>query len=83
MTAAGGVRYLHVQVASGLSFEELVAVVGHELQHAVEVAAHPEVRDPSSLAILYEMIGIPSPVQNRYDTSAARIMGKRVRAELG
>ncbi len=45
-------------------------------------AAHPKVRDAASLATLYELIGIPGPVQNRYDTVAARIMGKRVRAEL-
>jgi len=83
MTAAGGVRYLHVQVVTGLSFEDLVSVAGHELQHAVEVAAHRDVRDAAGLATLYELIGIPSPVQNRYDTAAARIMGRRVRAELG
>ncbi len=82
MTAAGGVRYLHVQVVSSLGFEELVSVAGHELQHALEVAAHPKVRDAASLANLYQLIGIPGPVQNRYDTVAARIMGKRVRAEL-
>lgn len=83
MTAAGGVRYLHVQVLNGRGFEELIAIAGHELQHAVEVAAHSEVRDSPALARLYERIGIPSHVKNRYDTTAAQSTGKRVRAELG
>jgi predicted transcriptional regulator len=82
MTAAGGVRYLYAQVSSTQSFEELIAAAGHELQHAVEVAAHAAVRDAQSLAMLYERIGIRNAV-NRYDTAAARIVGQRVRAELG
>ena len=83
LTSAGGVRYLHVQVTAGLSTDALIAVAGHELQHAVEVADHPEVRDPASLATLYERIGIRGILKNRYDTAAAQSAGKRVRAELG
>lgn len=82
MTSAGGVRYLHVQVMSGLGFEELIAIAGHELQHAVEVASHPEVRDSASLAVLYQRIGIPGQVKDRYDTAAAQSTGRRVRAEV-
>lgn len=83
LTAAGGVRYLHVQVTSDLAIDQLVAIAAHELQHAVEVAAHPEVIDPTTLAALYQRIGIPGIVKNRYDTLGAQSTGKRVRAELG
>jgi hypothetical protein len=83
LTSAGGVRYLHVQVTNGLAIDQLVAIAAHELQHAVEVASHPEVRDANSLAALYERIGIPGIVKNRYDTLGAQSTGKRVRAELG
>lgn len=83
LTTASGVRYLHVQVTSGLNVEELIAVAAHELQHALEVAEHPEVRDAAGLAMLYERIGIPGLVKNRFDTVAAQSTGKRVRAELG
>jgi hypothetical protein len=82
MTAAGGVRYVRAQVISDLGFQELIAVAGHELQHAIEVATHPEVRDGATLAALYERIGTPGVVKNRYDTNAAQSTGKRVRAEL-
>jgi hypothetical protein len=83
LTSAGGVRYLHAQVTSGLNMNELIAVAGHELQHAVEVAAHLEVRDSVTLAVLYERIGVRTEVKDRYDTSAAQSAGRRVRAELG
>jgi hypothetical protein len=81
LTSAGGVRYLHVQVAKSLSFRELIAIAGHELQHAVEVATHADVHDSASLAMLYERIGTRE-VHNKYDTLAAQLAGKRVRAEL-
>ena len=83
LTSAGGVRYVHVQITNSLTTEELISIAAHELQHAVEVAEHAEVRDPASLAALYERIGIPGVVKNRYDTAAAQSTGKRVRAELG
>ena len=83
LTSAGGVRYLHAQVTTGLNVDELIAVAAHELQHAVEVAMHPEVRDRVTLGLLYEQIGVRSAVgRERYDTAAAQLAGKRVRAEL-
>ena len=83
MTAAGRTRYLHAQLTPGLSEEDLIAVAAHELQHAVEVATHPEVKCAETLRGLYQRIGIPSVVKNRYDTAAAQSTGRRVRAELG
>lgn len=82
LTAAGGVRYLHAQVTSGLRFEELIAIAGHELQHALEVAAHPKVRDRKGMRALYERIGIRTGSFDRYDTAEAQSTGRRVRAEL-
>ena len=84
MTYAGSVRYLHAQVLEGLGTDATIAVAAHELQHAVEVAEHVEVRSADALAVLYERIGERSPVaHNRYDTAAARTTGRRVRQELG
>jgi hypothetical protein len=82
LTSAGGVRYLHAQVTNTLQLEDLIAVAAHELQHAVEVATHPEVRDTVTLALLYERIGVKSAKKDRYDTAAAQSTGKRVRAEI-
>jgi hypothetical protein len=82
LTSAGGVRYLHAQITNSLNVEELIAVAAHELQHAVEVAVHPEVRDAATLGLLYERIGVRTTTKDRYDTVAAQSTGKRVRAEL-
>ena len=82
LTAAGGLRYLHAEITNGLGFEETIAVAGHELQHAIEVASDPEVRDASGLARLYQRIGIRGFGHNTYDTAAAQDTGKRVRQEM-
>jgi len=37
--------------------------LGHELQHAVEVASAPDVREDGSLERLYRRIGNPQPAQ--------------------
>ena len=84
MTYAGSVRYMHAQIIDGLGIDGAIAIAAHELQHAVEVAEHPDVRSVEALAALYERIGERSPVaHNRYDTAAARRTGRRVRQELG
>jgi hypothetical protein len=83
LTSAGGVRYLHAQVRSGLGFEQIIAVAGHELQHALEVAAHPKVRDAHGMRALYERIGVRTGTPDRYDTAEAQSTGRRVRSELG
>lgn len=82
LTAAGGVRYLRMQVHTHAGKDDLIAVVGHELQHAVEVATHPSVQSSGDLAVLYRRIGLPGPGIDRYDTVEARTIGRRVRAEL-
>jgi hypothetical protein len=82
LTRAGGFRYLRVQVPTNVPKDDLIAVVGHELQHALEVAAHPNVHNSQDLAKLYRLIGIQGASTDRYDTAAARSTGRRVRAEL-
>lgn len=82
VTCAGGVRYLRAQLSSALGTDGVIAVAGHELQHAIEVAAHPDVRDSGTMAALYRRIGVPGAAPNRYDTAEALSIGRRVRAEL-
>ncbi len=82
MTSVGPLRYLHAQVRDGLPTDLLLATAAHELQHALEVAQHDDVRDAAGLASLYERIGIRAHDHKRYDTAAARITGRRVRQEL-
>jgi hypothetical protein len=80
---AHGTRYVRIQLAMRGSPDDAVAVLGHELQHALEVADEPWVSDQATMAALYQRIGIGSlPGHHVYDTRAAQEIGRIVRREL-
>ena len=79
--ANNDVRYLRAQVRAGRGAVDTMSVVGHELQHALEVALHDNVRDEKAFTALYVRIG-DRPDPHRFDTAAAREVGWRVRREL-
>jgi hypothetical protein len=81
VTSGNSQRYLRIQVLSTLGAAEMIATIAHEMQHALEVAAHENVRDRASLVELYKKIGVIA-ARGRYDTVAAQTAGWRVRAEL-
>jgi hypothetical protein len=78
----GGPRYLRVQVEAHRNVDDLISTIGHELQHALEIAGAPDVQDQGGLVRLYKRIGEAGPGEHSYDTEAARIAGRLVRAEL-
>jgi hypothetical protein len=78
---AHGFRYLRIQIARRGSPSDTIALIGHELRHAVEVADALEVTDARSLTALYRRIGLAQG-QDLFDTDAARETGKRVLREL-
>jgi hypothetical protein len=82
MPLKGDFRYLRIQIRAELSRREAIALIGHELRHAMEIAAETEVRDSSSLIRLYERIGNASTGEHAYDTEAAQDTGRIVRREL-
>jgi hypothetical protein len=61
MTLVSGVtatRYVMIRIDSmRLPLKARIAALGHELYHALEVAAAPEVKDSAGLAALYRRIG--------------------------
>ena len=79
---AADFRYLRIQIRNDLSRPESIALIGHELQHALEIADAQEVRDSGGLIRLYERIGHESSGDHAYDTEAAQDMGRIVRREL-
>ncbi len=79
--AADGVRYLRVRVYAGLRPWEQMAMLGHELQHAREVALAPGVLDATGLARLMRRIGRETS-RNRFETAAATEIGDRVLHEI-
>lgn len=83
ITRAGVHRYLRITIDILLPLNQALALIGHELQHAVEVAGAGWVVDSSSMETLYEAIGEPCRSGlRRFDTAAARYVGRLVLDEL-
>jgi hypothetical protein len=76
-------RYLRIQVRGDLPAAELIALIGHELRHALEIADEPTVRDEPAMLMLYQRIGHQTGgLVHTYDTDAAQTAGRQVRMEL-
>jgi hypothetical protein len=85
VSAAGGFRYVHVRVARLLSPDQQIALIGHELRHAVEIADAPDIVDEASLARAYQRIGFLNPglaAGTTFDSEAAVEAGYQVLREL-
>lgn len=74
-------RFLRVWLRPARSDTDLIVSLGHELQHAVEVARAGRVVSRASFDALYRDVGEPCN-SGRYETRAAREIAERVRADL-
>ena len=77
-----GQRYARIQIRLDRTTNELIALIGHELRHAIEIGEAPEVVDDPSMVRLYERIGHRADHRDHYDTAAARATERQVRIEL-
>jgi hypothetical protein len=84
ITATRHVRYLRITLEANHASDATVALLGHELRHAVETADAPEVIDQASYQALYRRVWRAScaPPQWCFDTAAAVRAGVQVHAEL-
>jgi|SRR5688572_29887031 len=83
MTRAADFRYVRASISTELSFNQMIATVAHELQHAVEVVEDESVIDERSLVAMYRRIGEPSKAAgSSWETLAAQRTGTQVRREL-
>jgi hypothetical protein len=81
MTCSATDRFVRIQLNAEYSTQTLVALLGHELQHVVEVADHAEVRSSDNLRDFYRRTGVRTGI-DAFDSDAARSAGYQVRAEL-
>lgn len=76
-------RYVRISINPSLGGGLAIATLGHELQHALEVARQPSIVSETSLASYYQQHGISMRSHtNGWDTIAARVVGDAVRREV-
>jgi hypothetical protein len=76
-------RYVRVEIECRQSVVDQIAALGHELQHAVEIADAAAAVDPPSIRALYGAIGFAlDDSGQRFETDTAKGAGSRVRREL-
>jgi len=74
-------HFVRIQLNRVFQGRTLVALLAHELQHAVEVAESGQVNSADDLRQLYRRVGVLTGV-DQYDTVAAQRAGYVVRDEL-
>jgi hypothetical protein len=85
LAAAGGLRHVLVRIRWDLPLDRTIAVLGHELQHALEVARNPDIVSAATMARAYERFGF---ARHRgfdrvdFDTMAAIDTGVTIAREL-
>jgi hypothetical protein len=85
MATTDTARYLRIILTQPLDLakkDRLIALIGHELQHALEVAERSEVIDVTSMIAMSRRIGFPLKGRPGYETSAARAAGNAIFEEL-
>ncbi len=85
ISSAGGWRYMKVRIDCQITQRRQLAMLAHELQHALEVANTPDVVDAASMEGLYRDIGFETYQTDRgllFETEAALQMQRRVDQEL-
>jgi hypothetical protein len=84
ITAVPGRRYLRVSIDRRNVGCARLAILGHELQHAVEIADAPDAIDQESVASLYRAIGFKSETgrSDCFDSRLAIETGQQVRREV-
>lgn len=82
VTSRGGYRYVRISLAVDLRSEARAAILGHELQHACEIAAS-DAHDIEAVRKLYQSSGHhPFAGADMFETQAAVKVERQVRAEL-
>jgi hypothetical protein len=86
VSAAGGRRYIVVRMTHLVSPERQIALIAHELRHAVEIADAPGIVDGPSLVREYKRIGYVNLASRlpgvAFDTHAAVQAGTQVLREM-
>jgi hypothetical protein len=81
VTLAGGYRLLFARTAVDRSDIDIMASIGHELQHALEVLAYGYLRSNEAIRLFYRPVMSPQ-IARSAETLAAQAAGDAVAREL-
>ena len=82
VTLARAYRMLFVRIGSDRDDIEVIASIGHELHHALEVLRNRSLRRDSDIVLFYHTPGTIRPVPRAAETPAATTAGDTVFREL-
>jgi hypothetical protein len=82
MSATMACRFVRIRYDVHLSDPRAIAMIGHELKHAIEIANHPEVVDNASLSAMYKRWGRQVSDADVYDSVEAVLAGRTILQEL-
>jgi len=84
VASQGGYRYLRIALGARGSQRRLIAILAHELQHAIEVAQAPEVRDSEGIERMFSALALTFGCGGTtcYETQAAKDVERVVLKEL-
>lgn len=81
VTATATARFLRIGLKITVPPYDVTPLIAHELQHAVEIAEHAEVRDEGAVRRLFSSIGYQHGIDS-YETQEAKDVERTVREEL-
>jgi hypothetical protein len=81
VTTASGARFLRIGININAASGDRGPWLGHELQHALEIAERRDIRDENAVRALYHQIG-RSHGTDQFETDGARSVEWTVRSEL-
>ncbi len=84
VSVGGSYRYLYIALGMQGADARVIAILAHELRHALEVAEHADARDPDSVERLFTRLAIQEGcgAASCFETAAALDVELAVRAEL-
>ena len=81
ITAVPGTRFLRVMISGTRARRRALEMLGHELQHVVEISKAPTVRSEGALGAYMRRIGFETGTQ-RFETEGALAAEAQVRLEI-
>jgi hypothetical protein len=81
VTSNAYARFISIAIDITLPSDRREEILGHELQHATEIAADPGVRDDAGMQVLFKKIGW-SLRDHEFETAAAMSTEMMVRRDL-